>query len=117
MTAAMKVFHDHKAVNGPAKITPSQAPKSEAASGKDDKALGRVAKRSRKNSSSFEVAFINNNEFYSATGQADYGAGESVVSSKVAEHAVLRGIGEMTKRDLFTLQVALKDSTVAEKFR
>lgn len=37
--------------------------------------------------------------------------------SKIAEHAVLNGMGKMTKIDSATLQVVLKDSTEAEKLK
>lgn len=78
----MRVFHDEKTVGNLAKTTRSQAQKSEATTENDDKVVGRAAKLSDKRSSYFEATFINNNEFYSATGWADAGFDESVVSSQ-----------------------------------
>lgn len=59
--AIMKVFHDKNALGGPAKYTRLQARKSDAATEKADKAVGRVAKLSEQSRSSFEATFINNN--------------------------------------------------------
>lgn len=63
------------------------------------------------------MTFIDNNKSYSATGRVDGGADESVVLSKIAEHVFLNGVGKMAKIDPVFLQVALKDSTNAEKFK
>lgn len=111
----MKTFYDERALADPAGNTRSQSQKSDAAAKKEEKAVDRVEALSRKDTSSIVVTFVDNKESQSSTGRADDGANESVILSKIAEHAVLNSIGKMKKNDAVSLQIALKDSTEALK--
>lgn len=55
-------------------------------------------------------------ESIEAIGRPDDGSDESIVSSKLAEKAVLNGIGKMSKIPLVKLQVALKEGEEAKEF-
>lgn len=82
----------------------------------ENKTVGHVSTVSNERSSSFNVVSMGNKESYAANGRADDGEDESIVSSLIAEHAVLNGIGRMKKVVSVKLQVALRDCNEAQTF-
>lgn len=73
-------------------------------------------KEKRSAKSSFEVQFQDGNESLWANGRADDGYDESIITARIAEHAVLNGVGKIKKITPISLQVALKSGSEAESF-
>lgn len=112
-TALFKQLADEKAATGPSKSTRGQKQRDDPkhpVAGRLQPTIGKTI------SSSFTVTLCDGNECMAAQGRADDGSDESIVSSTVAEKAVLNGIGKLTKIDPVFLQVALKQGDNAEKF-
>lgn len=61
------------------------------------KTVSRVTKLSPKDSSSFEVEFVDGIESQTATGRTDDCADGSTVSSRITEHTIQDGIGKIKK--------------------
>lgn len=66
--------------------------------------------------SSFDVLFPDGDESHMARDWADDGAGELIISSRIAEYTVQNGIGKKKNIAPVTLQVALKGGSDADKF-
>lgn len=114
----LQKFKDERAASGPSRSARSQTRKTESCDkeGSENKTVLRVATLNPKDSSSFEVEFVDGKESQTATGRTDDGADESIVSFRVAQCAVMNGIGKMKKISPITLQVALKEGSQATKF-
>lgn len=81
-----------------------------------DRQDGAVTTFCPQDSSTFDVTFSDDNEGYAAEGREDDGADETIISSRIAQYAVLNVIGKMIKLPPITLQVALKYSSDGARF-
>lgn len=112
-----KLFKHHaklKAATRPSKSARSQ--KGAHTTRAEDKVVGSVNVSRHAASSSFVVSFHEGEESLTGKGRADDGSDESTVSTRIAECAVLNGIGKMTKIAPISLQVALEAKSDTEKF-
>lgn len=120
--ALLKARAEEKEKTGPSRSTRSQTAAAIASSSthvksEDKKVAGRLKPPARSFcSSSFAVKISDGTESVTASGRADDGSDESIVSPKVAENAVLNGIGKFKKIPPISLQVALKDGDDPQKF-
>lgn len=113
--AIFKRMADEKAATQPSKSTRGQL-KETTETKEDVKVAGPMKATEGPTSSSFTVLIDDCGETMTAKGHADDGSDESIVSSRVAERAVLNGIGKLTRIAPVTLQVALKTGSDAEMF-
>lgn len=112
-----KALSDANAATGPSKSTRSQmkAAASPAMTDTKDLVTGRMTEKLSR-TGSVQVELQDGSETVNARGRADDGSDESIVSSRIAEQAVLNGVGKMAKITPITLQVALKSGANAETF-
>lgn len=64
-----------------------------------------------------DITLKDDNATLPCIGRCDDGADESIASPRLAEAAVLSGIGKLKKINPVTVQVALKDQSDAQKFK
>lgn len=116
--ALLKSLADEKAKTGPSKSTRSQT-QAEDGNISGTKTVRRINQKLNFDSTtpSFTVTIQDGREMMEATARADDGSDESIVSAKLAEKAVLNGIGKISKIDPIKIQVALKANDDAKSFR
>lgn len=122
--ALRKAHAGEKANTGPSRSTRGQLQKISPTEN-NNKTVQRLEGQSQAKStcvhsvttSSYLVTFTDGTESMNANGCTDDGSNKSIVSPRFAERAVLNGMGQMTKMDKVTLQVALKNTTEAQSFK
>lgn len=65
--------------------------------------------------SSFQILFQDEDETLSANGRADDRSEESIIFARIAERAVVNGIGKMTNNAPNRFQVTVKSGSDAER--
>lgn len=119
-TKRNKIFRSSKgeqAAAGPSKSTRSRTWNIEKVDneGSIDRTILSVTTLGHMDGASFEVEIVDGNESHTAIGRNDDGADKSIVSSRIAEHAVLNGLGKMKRILPLTLQVPSKEGSNATK--
>lgn len=114
--ALVQQFNEEPAESEPTQVTCAQIGRTFKMDERGEKSVGQVTSLPAKNSSSFEVSFMDESESQTVTGRACNRVDKSIVSSHIAERAVLHGIWKINKTTPVISQVALKDSSDAEKF-
>lgn len=84
----------------------------------EEKTWGRIHETSTEtqNTPSMTIRIEDGDESLKTVGPTDDGSDESIVSLRLAEKAVLEGIGRKTKIQSLSLQVALKEDDDAQSF-
>lgn len=108
---------DRKAATGSSKSTPSQTKPLVRKVTRSSSIIGRInTVRGNTFSPSFPVTVADGDTTITALGRTDDGSDESIHSSKFAESAVLKEIGEMSQIKAANLQVGLKNAEAAQSF-
>jgi transposase InsO family protein len=124
-TAMYKELAAIRAKDGPAKSTRSQQNEKDGSSSAGNKTSTGTSGRLHGNSAgkvrlpaspSCQVTVADGKATFNGTGRCDDGSDDSIVSRKLAEAAVLRGVGKFTPITAVRLSVALKSGDEAEQF-
>ena len=109
---AKREHYEERARTGPSKSTRGELAKKE----KEDKKTVGCLNQPSESESTMPIILSEGDEQLTAYGRTDDGADFTLISPRIAEKAVISGIGRMKKIRPMKLQVALKDKQEAQAF-